>query len=86
MGLFILENGDAIGNVCNNEFYRVMNSGNNEVVLLLSGVFRPNNTSMVNYKSLPARFVNLREVVGHIFGEQCWICDVLIERCGSREV
>ena len=63
-----------------------MNSGNNEVVLLLSGVFRSNNTSMVNYKSLLARFVNLREVVGHIFGEQCWICDILIERWGSREV
>ena len=71
MGLFVLENGDAFGNVCNNEFKRVMVSGNNEVVLLSSGVFRLNNARTVNYKSLPARFVNLREVVGHIFGEQC---------------
>ena len=63
-----------------------MVSGNNEVVLLPSGVFRLNNARTVNYKSLPARFVNLREVVGHIFGEQRGICDVLIERWRSREV
>ena len=63
-----------------------MVSGNNEVVLLPSGGFRLNNTTMVNDKSLPARFVNLREVVGHIFGEQRGICDVLIEWLDNQEV
>ena len=72
--------------VCNNEFKLVMVSGNNEVLLLPSGVFPLNNTTTVNDKSLPARFVNLREVVGHIFGEQRGICDELMEWLDNREV
>ena len=50
-------------NVRNNEFKVVMVSGNNEVVLLPSGVFRLNNARTVNYMSLSVRFVNPREAV-----------------------